>query len=368
MSPEASPEKLAREFRRRAGSRGFPAVLSLRHLAVLIDVPYKDLRRCARSDSHEYRQFVIRKRSDGGERRIAAPYGTRLTAQRWINRRILRRAEPHHAATAYRRERGLTHAVAPHLGARWLIKMDIHDFFESVSERQVFHVFDGLGCYPRLVSFQLSRLATIGTVAAGRFKSYRWSTEHYTREPGGILPNPLRTRVPHLPQGAPTSPALSNLVCRELDAQLAKLAKQHQLAYSRYSDDMAFSTTGSFDRDRAGKFISHVEDLLLGAGFIVHRRKTRISPPGARKLLLGLLIDQDVPRLTRSYKANVGTHLRGIEKFGLANHARHRDFHSVIGFVRHLDGLLRHASSIEPQWAEAGLQRLEIVLRQHAWR
>src|SRR5579863_7561663 len=91
--------------------------------------------------------------------------------------------------------------------------------------------------------------------------------------------------------------------------------------YTRYSDDLAFSTSGDFTRRTAERLVCDIERVLLAFGHALHRKKTTISPPGARKIVLGLLVGGDHLKLTSEFRKRVANHVRGIEKFGLAHHA-----------------------------------------------
>ncbi|MFJ2583522.1 hypothetical protein [Streptomyces sp. NPDC087538] len=96
--------------------------------------------------------------------------------------------------------------------------------------------------------------------------------------------------------------------------------------------------------------------------FTVNARKTRIVPPGARRSVLGLLVDGDTPRLAPDFKSRVLGHLYGIEKFGLRAHQQHRDFASLAGLVHHVDGLIAYALGTEAAWAEPVRERWRSIL------
>ena len=127
----------------------------------------------------------------------------------------------------------------------------------------------------------------------------------------------LKKALGYLPQGAPTSPMLSNLVMRELDGIIQRLADAAGLTYTRYSDDLTFSTRSKeFSRFKARGFISEVGKALTVFGFQPQHRKTKVVPPGSRKLVLGLQVEGDVSRLTREFKDKLRQHLYYLEKHG----------------------------------------------------
>lgn len=176
--------------------------------------------------------------------------------------------------------------------------MDITGFFESVSEIQAFRVFKSLGYQP-LVAFELARICTVsvGSLSPRRFLS-AWRSKRDNEK----IPSYTSDILGYLPQGAPTSPMLSNLVMREVDAEIQKISKKFGLTYTRYSDDLTFSTRGDFSRNKARGFISEVSKILALDGFRPQHKKTSVIPPGSRKIVLGLQVDGDTPRLRREFK------------------------------------------------------------------
>ncbi|WP_157220415.1 reverse transcriptase family protein [Flavisphingomonas formosensis] len=291
----------------RAEASGAPAILTLMHLAKRMDVSHTFLRSVVGSkEGTHYREFHISKR-DGGGRRIAVPSPELMAVQRWIVREILRDRPVHPASFAYARGSSIYACARQHAGAGWLLKLDIHDFFESISEKSIYRVFREIG-YGRLVAFELARLCTRPWVAPPRgtraarsvANASRRGIEFYRRDLTG-----------YLPQGAPTSPMLSNLVFRVLDERLSQLAARNGLIYTRYSDDLTFSGPASgFSRANAAAFIGQVRELLATRRFRLHERKINIVPPGGRKVVLGLLVDRSVPRLSRELRNRLEDHVR----------------------------------------------------------
>lgn len=345
-------------------AHGAPAILTLMHLAKRMDVSYKFLRSViASKEGTHYRDFHISKR-DGGGRRIAVPSPELMAVQRWIVREILRDRPVHRASFAYARGSSIYACARQHAGAGWLLKLDIHDFFESIPERSVYRVFREIG-YGRLVAFELARLCTRPWVAPPRDKRGERSVANPSRRGIDIYSRQL---TGYLPQGAPTSPMLSNLVFRVLDEHLTQLAMRHGLTYTRYSDDLTFSGPASnFNRARTAAIVGEVRDLLATRRFRLHERKITIVPPGGRKVVLGLLVDRAVPRLSRELRGRLEDHIRGIEKFGIAPHATVRGFASATGMINHIAGLLRFAGHIEPGFADPLRARFAAALAHWRW-
>lgn len=226
--------------------------------------------------------------------------------------------------------------------------MDVRDFFASITERQVYRVFRRLG-YGALLSFQMARLCTRAGIGSAQ-----------RRPADDGLPHKVERRG-RLPQGAPTSPGLANLTAKDLDRQLVRIAAEYGWVYTRYADDLAFSTYGPSSRAQAGALAFRVTGALEAHGLSANHAKTVIAPPGARRIVLGLLVDGPEPRLTRAFRDNLETHLFALTKHGAAAHQRARKFASTIGMRRHVTGLVAFAHHIEPAYAKGCYARLDAV-------
>ncbi len=326
----------------RAYHRGLPAVLSLKHLSRLTGAEYLYLRAVIDRSADPYTDITRPSRVPGRlPRSISSPNPVMLEVQRWLLTNILNTLTPHSASFAYQRGKSVIDCAERHLGADWLIKFDLRDFFHSINERRVYPVYAGLG-YSQLVAFELTRLSTrLLTRSVVRRARRSQAIPSYGTAEQGVLP-----------QGSPASGMLANLVAAPLDDGLSQLALERQLVYTRYSDDLTFSVAGgSFSRAKAQSLVAEVLAVVWQNGFLEQRRKLRVVPPGGRKIVLGIQVHGDVLRLQPEVKRDIENHIRGVATFGLLGHAEHRNFVSVLGFVRHVDGLLAYASSVEPSWA-----------------
>jgi RNA-directed DNA polymerase len=271
----------------------------------------------------------------------------------------------HPASTAFAPDCNLKDAAKPHCLARWLVKVDVQNFFESVSEIAAYRAFRSLGYQP-LMSFEFARLCTrLGSSTLRRSHPQwtrkgwqRYSIEAYNNS--GFKDN----RMGHLPQGAPTSPMLANIAMHAADTLLEALARSAGLRYSRYADDLTFSTTEeNFTRDRASEFVRGVYRVLGRFGFAPNVAKTQIVPPRARKVVIGLLVDEATPRLPRDFKEKMRMHLYYLERsdVGPARHAARRGFTAVAGLRNHLYGLAAYARQIEPSYGAPLRKSLDAV-------
>jgi len=322
-----------------------PVIFSLAHLANYSRTLYSDLHDfVSRVDDHRagktYKNFTISKRS-GGVRWISIPCSPLMAVQSWISQEILSGLQPHSAAMAYvkgKLEPLKAHAET-HIGAKWVLKVDIKSFFSNISEQQVYGVFKGLG-YPNLLSFEMARLCTRITPNRNGKRWRRKVDEDYA---GPYFYDLMGS----LPQGSPTSPALSNLVCRKMDEDLETLALSHGVTYSRYADDLCFSFLES-DRRTITNFKRLVVSILIKYNFEENSKKTRIIPPGSRKIITGIVIDSGKATIPRELRDRIRMHLYYAKKVGIADHCKEKGFRSIIGFRNHLFGLITYASSINP--------------------
>ena len=328
----------------RLRARGIPVVFTLGHVAAICDVPYKYIRDIVSREFDPYRVFNVRKRS-GGYRQITVPEPPLMRIQRWIHQNILSSAPVSQISTAYSPGTGPVKNAEQHRSCRWLVKVDVKSFFESVSERQVYRVFRSIG-YPALLSFELTRLCTRFPSGTTKRKKQRWRTNERT-----YSIEAYKTKiVGHLPQGAPTSPMLANLVCAGLDNQLIAMANKYGGVITRYADDIVFSAQ-EFGRSQAKALIKEITVELGKLGFRRNETKTHVVPPSARRVVTGLLVDTGTPRLTKEFRDKLRLHLFHAQTKGIRSHCERRKFRSLIGFREHLRGLIAYAGQVDQQFA-----------------
>lgn len=276
-----------------------------------------------------------------------------MDVQRWILKRVLVGAPAHSSSYAYRSGRSILGCAECHIGARWLVKLDLHDFFHSIREHMVFPVFSNRG-YTRLLSLEMTRVCTRAGVTAPR--------DRYFARYGSGTPYPVAEQG-RLPQGAPTSGAIANAVMGAADAEIQRIAEDRGLIYTRYSDDLTFSTSEDLGRSAGAETVKEVAGIVERYGFAVHWKKARVIPPGARHIVLGLLVLDDRVLLTPEFKRRIEVHVRGVEKFGLPDHAAHRHFRSVLSMINHVDGCIAFARSVEPGFAAQMEEAWSVSLR-----
>ncbi len=238
--------------------------LGVGELARRLDLPVADLT----TFEVRYRGAAIPKRG-GGVRRLQIPDDRTKALQRRILRRVLARLRAHPAACGFEKGRSIVHNAAPHVGHAVVVRMDVEDFFTATRADRVEAYFRRVG-WNRAAAALLTRLTTFD---------------------GG------------LPQGAPTSPRLSNLVNYHLDHVLAEKARWWSGAYTRYADDLTFSLRRERKR-RARGVVQFTRRLLKAHGYRMHeRRKLSIRRRHQRQTVTGLVVNEKVqlPRTTRRW-------------------------------------------------------------------
>jgi RNA-directed DNA polymerase len=302
--------------------------LELLWFADLKRLGYKS--RQPRLGHYHYRALA---KGSGAIRLIEAPKPTLKELQRRVLAEILNRIPAHPAVHGFRQGRSIQTYVSPHVGKRVVLKMDLQDFFPNITGARIQTVFRTMG-YPESVADLL------GGICTNSVAGYR----------------PVYAR-PHLPQGAPTSPALANLCAYRADCRLTGLARSAGAEYTRYADDLAFSGDYHFER-RVERFSTHAAAILEEEGFTVHHRKTRIMRQGVRQHLAGLAANQRVNIIREDFDRLKAT-LTNCVRQGAAsqNHEGHPMFRE------HLEGRVGFVETIN---AAKG-RRLRRILEQILW-
>jgi RNA-directed DNA polymerase len=280
----------------------------------------------------------------GNIRLIEAPKPRLKQLQQQILTGILDLIPPHPSAHGFIKGRSIKTFVAPHVRRRVVVRMDVRDFFPSLRGARIQALFRTMG-YPEAVA---DLLGGVCTNAAPRDV---WS------EPGEWREARMLYAQPHLPQGAPTSPALANMCVYRADCRLTGLAEAAGASYSRYADDLAFSGGEEFDR-RVERFAAHVAAILHEEGFAVHFRKTRVMRQGVRQHLAGIVANQRLNVRRIDYDRLKAT-LTNCVRLGAASQNReaHPDFRA------HLEGRVAFVAMINPEKAA----RLRQIFERIQW-
>lgn len=336
--------KNALSYEKRLQKNNLPIILSLGHLSFHTDISHRELRIITERRKYPYRDFRIKKRS-GGFRQISVPSSTLCHVQKWINKFILSKAEDNPYSFAFVHGKSVKQCAEVHLGCKWLIKIDLRHFFESISEIKVYKYFKSLG-YSNLFSFELARICT----KTYKFQSGKYSDKYWRARNKHRYKFYFDDRIGHLPQGAPTSPMLANCITKDLDYAIAEYTTSKDIIYTRYADDLIFSSTSNdFGWKSAKSLVSHVYKLLPTYGFKPNTQKTYILHPGARKIVLGLLVDSNRLRFTKDFRSSLECHLYYVCKNPI-DHCSKRGFNSILGLKNYINGLLAFVKYIDHEY------------------
>lgn len=295
-----------------------PFIYDTYQLAHQLSVTHKTLFELSKNTKKHYKLLMLRKHN-GGLRYINAPDSQLKKVQLRILNSILSKIEVSPYATAYIKGKNLKDNAAPHVGHKYIFKMDITDFFGSISYLQV---------------------------VSAAFNSNR-----FPKQIGAILTS-LCCLDEYLPQGAPTSPALSNIVMKNFDDILGDWCEKRNIVYTRYCDDLTFSA----DFPLYGKVYHKVEKMLYIRGFEINESKTKSISNSSSQRVTGLTVNEKVS-IPNEYKRQLRQEIYYVLKFGLSASILRGDKKEFMNngkpdadkFYNHIMGKLNYVLQIEPQ-------------------
>lgn len=290
---------------------------------------FADLRRMNAEDGPlaHYRYRWIEKKT--GARIVEIPKPRLMDIQRKVLRGILDMVPPHEAAHGFRKGRSCITYVGPHVAQAVVLRVDLRNFFTSISAARVQATFATLG-YPGRVARLLAGLCTNAVpMLIARQGAPTWLVAK-------------QLGADHLPQGAPTSPSIANLCALHLDYRLDGLARSLGGRYTRYADDIAFS--GGEDMRRAvSKLPVLIAAIALEEGFEVNHRKTRVMHASARQMLTGIVVNRK-PNASRAQFDRLKAMLTNCARHG----ARSQNREGIARFRAHLEGRVGYVETLNP--------------------
>jgi Retron-type reverse transcriptase len=281
-----------------------PKIFDIKSFSISIGLTPTILYLLSKETKRYYTSIEIPKKK-AGTRQLSIPSFSLKLVQRWIKINILDKIAISECAMAFRigQEYGIKQNAQLHRHDSCIFKIDLKDFFHNIHREKVFYLFYSLG-YNKLVSNILSNICTYNDV---------------------------------LPQGAVTSPSLSNLICKRMDSRLEGMASKRGISYTRYADDLFFSCNDEVLLRKTQKMIY---DIIKDEGFKVNSEKVKFMGPSTRKLVTGLLIVENKVIVPRSLKRKV----RAMLHYIIAT-----SDYSKLDMVK---GYISFISSIEKKYAE----------------
>lgn len=296
-------------------NKSLPVIYNTSHLSALVGYNTSYLRRAVKSDYQEYfyRKHVVPKKNKG-IRYINEPLPSLKEIQKWILDNILHKIPISRYAKGYVRKRNIKDHVRFHKNQKVVITLDIEDFFDEIRIELIEKVFLGLG-YSKLVSDLLSKLCSLHN---------------------------------SLPQGAPTSPVLSNTVLVPFDDIISKYCTKNNLRYTRYADDLAFS--GDIEPKKIEELIELVSAELDVFGLYLNKDKTLIMGRNQRQIISGVVVNDKI-QVPRKKRDELRQAMYFIETFGLESHLARINC-TKSNYLLHLLGIANYIVFINPKDAK----------------
>lgn len=257
--------------------QGLPVLHSSKDLAGAMGITLNELRFLAYqkdvSAVNHYQHFEILKKT-GGSRLISAPMPRLKRAQYWVLANVLEPLSIHDAAHGFVPKRSIVSNAIPHVSKDIVINLDLKDFFPTVTYPRIKGVFHTLGYSEHLATI-LGLLCTQSNIQEVELDGQTWFVGNGER---------------YLPQGAPTSPNLTNILCRKLDARLNGMAEKLGFTYTRYADDLTFSSD-SKNEQQVKKLLWRCRKIVQDEGFVIHPKKTRIMRRHKKQEVTGITVN-----------------------------------------------------------------------------
>jgi retron-type reverse transcriptase len=288
------------------------------------------------SQRTHYIRFSVPKKS-GGLRGLAKPHQELDCCQRWILANILEKIPVHDAAHGFAKGRSTVTGARLHATQAAVINCDLVDFFPSITFPRVMGFFVRIGYSPAVATI----LALLCTECPRRTVLLSGVKYH------------VATGARGLPQGASTSPALSNLIAWKLDKRLNGLAAKFGCQYTRYADDLTFSGRGEVTQ-KIGWFLARIRHIAQEEGFRLNEAKTRVHRPNAAQMVTGLVVNER-PGVPRKMVRRIRAILHRAQHEGLES--QNRDGHE--NFKSWLEGMVAYIHMVNPKQGEPLRRALE---------
>ncbi len=311
-----------------------PVLFSVIHLALSSRFSIKRILDISNSDRISYYKRFKMQKKRGGYRVIQSPESELKYLQKWILLNILEKVPSHDSCKGFDKGTSIKQNAEEHLNSECILKIDLLRFYDSINEKRVFGIFQSLG-YQKNLAVSLAKICTIkpsGTMLNSFKKNELKLKQEIIDWNQGLLP-----------QGASTSPKLSNLILRRLDNRLAKYCEKNELKYTRYADDLTFS--GREENLRSAKKV--IYRIIRDEKFHVNYGKTQFLKRGSRFFVTGLSVHNEEVRVPRKFKKEIEHHLYHCNTNGVVAHIRKNNIVNR-NYKDWLLGCICFVNSVEP--------------------
>lgn len=291
-------------------SQNLPVIYNINHFSGLVGYNVSYLKRAVKFQKYFYRKFKIKKRN-GKNRILFEPLPSLKEIQIWILEEILYKCKVSRYAKAYVPKRSIKEHAIYHTDEPIVLTLDIKDFFKRIKFERVEALFLEMG-YSNQVANLLTKLCFLEE---------------------------------ELPQGAPTSPYISNLILKEFDINISDYCMKNKIKYTRYADDLAFS--GELNENEIEEL---VKKELRKVGLELNEEKRKIMRPNQPQLISGIIVNKkaQIPKRDRNDLRN---QMFYIKKFGLKSHME-RTNQNKSNYLKHILGKVNYVLQINPRDTE----------------
>ncbi|UBM61323.1 reverse transcriptase family protein [Candidatus Sulfidibacterium hydrothermale] len=283
-----------------------PVIYNTSHLSVLVGYNKRYLKRAVVYTPYFYRDFQIKKKN-GKFRKISEPLPSLKEIQTWILENILSNIPISPFAKAYKKNTSIIENLRFHVNQPKVFTLDLENFFPSIKTDSIESIFLNVG-YSKILSNLMAKLCT---------------------------------RDNSLPQGAPTSPYLSNIFFKPVDDIISRYCIDNKIRYTRYADDLSFS--GDFDENSLMEFVSNVISEL---NLTINKNKTRLMTPNMRQTVTGIVVNKKT-QVVFHKRNNLRKDIYYIKKYGLHNHMKFRNIKQS-NYLEHLLGKVNFVLQLNP--------------------
>ena len=308
------------EYAKKLFANNFPIIYNQVHFCKLVGYAEEYVFSACNQPKSFYRTYYIPKRN-GKKREISEPLPSLKEIQNWIYQEILCNVKVSSYAKAYVKGKSIKDNARFHKRQIKVLSMYIKDFFPSIGFKRVLNVFRNIG-YRENVAVLLANLCCLNN---------------------------------SLPQGAPTSPVLSNIITSKLDDKIVNYVSKERIRYTRYADDLTFS--GDFNE---GDVIKNVERIANSLGFKINEEKTRVRKRNQRQEVTGIVVNEKM-QLSRKIRKRIRSDMYYIQKYGVESHLEHIG-ESRENYLYHMMGLVSYAAFINPY--DENLKKYRLFLKE----
>lgn len=298
-----------------------PIIFSLEHLAIQIGIQSDYLRNLIGDGKnnitynyeHKYKRynyFKLKKRN-GTFREIMAPAKDLLYIQKWILINILENYPLAESCKGFRKKISIFDNAKVHSNAEVILKVDLLKFYDTITEKRVYGIFKSMG-YIENLSYTLAKITT------AKHRDSYWLD--FDKESKVVLNHLINEKPCILPQGAPTSPMIANIIATKTDYRFEALAKKMNFSYSRYADDLTFSI------HKNGKLpsLKLITKIITEEGFFINAKKTKYMKKGCKQYVTGLTTTNGV-NVSKKYRREISEHIYYCRKYGVESHLKRRE-------------------------------------------